>query len=225
MTGDAALGERGLALHSVVERMTATKSNRTEERNAEAAEHEGLAEAYLAYGTPIYSYVRRMISNEADAEDLTLAAFEKALRAWDRRPPDAELRPWLFRIATNTCLDELRRRRLIKWRPWDTFVSLFHPSQIAPDDPEDEALRNEQVTQVRAALARLAPRDRAALVMREYQGLSMEEIGRTLGISSGGAKVALFRARERLRTVYLQLGGEMPTGDRPTSDLVRDSHA
>ena len=161
MRGDAALGERRLALHSVVERMAATKSNWTAERNAEAAEHEGFAEAYLTYGTPIYRYVRRMISNEADAEDLTLAAFEKALRAWGRRPPDAELRPWLFRIATNTCLDELRRRRLIKWRPWDTFVSLFHPSQIAPDDPEDEALRNEQVTQVRAALARLAPRDRA----------------------------------------------------------------
>lgn len=225
MRGDAALGERSLTLHSVVERMAATKPHQTDERDARANEHEGFAEAYLAYRAPIYGYVRRMISNEADAEDLTVTAFEKALRAWDRRPPKAELRPWLFRIATNTCLDELRRRRLIQWRPWDSFVGLFHPSQVAPDDPEDEALRGELVTQVRAALARLGPRDRAALVMREYQGLSMEEIGRALGISSGGAKVALFRARERLRAAYLQLGGEMPSAGGPTSDLVSDPHA
>lgn len=225
MRGDAALGERSLALHFVVERMAATRSNQTDERNGEAAEHEGFTEAYVAYRTPIYSYMRRMISNEADAEDLTLAAFEKALRAWDRRPPTTELRPWLFRIATNTCLDELRRRRLIQWRPWDAFATLFHPSQVAPDDPEDDALRGEQVTWVRAALARLAPRDRAVLVMREYQNLSMEEIGHALGISSGGAKIALFRARERLRAAYLQLGGEIPTGGRPTSELVGDPNA
>jgi RNA polymerase sigma-70 factor (ECF subfamily) len=149
-----------------------------------------------------------MLGRVEEAEDLTVSVFEKALRAWDRRPPDTELRPWLFRIATNAAIDELRRRKLIQWRPWETFVGLFHPSQVAPDNPEREAIRGETVSLVRAALAELSPRDRAALVLREHQGLSVPEIAEALGISHGAAKVALFRARERLRDAYLKLGGE-----------------
>jgi RNA polymerase sigma-70 factor (ECF subfamily) len=125
------------------------------------------------------------------------------------------MRPWLFRIATNSCLDELRRRQRIRWRPWDSFVSVFHPSQIAPDDPEKEILRSERVSLVRAALEKLSPRDRAALMLREYQGMSVEEVGQTLNISREAAKVTLFRARERLRAAYLQLGGEPPESSQP----------
>jgi RNA polymerase sigma-70 factor (ECF subfamily) len=156
-----------------------------------------------------------MVLDEADAEDLTVTVFEKALRAWDRRPAvEAELRPWLFRIATNSCLDELRRRQRIQWKPWDSFVGLFHPSQVAPDDPEREAIRKERAGLVQSALAKLSPRDRAALVMRECYGLSNEEVGKVLGTTRDGAKMALFRARERLRSIYLQMGGEPPLGAR-----------
>jgi len=169
-------------------------------------------EVYLAYRTPLYGHALRMIGNEADAEDLAVAAFEKALKAWDRRPPDNEMRPWLFRITTNCCLDELRRRKLIQWSPWDTFVSLFHPSQVASDDPEREALRGEKADLVQMALSRLSPRDRAALVMRESYGLSMEEVGKVLEISRDAAKMMMFRARERMRTAYLEVGGEPPEG-------------
>ena len=175
-----------------------------------AGPHADFTTAYLAYRAAIYNYVRRLVVDETDAEDLTLAAFEKALRAWERRPADNELRPWLFRIATNTCLDELRRRRRIRWQPWSAFISLFHPSQVAPDDPEETALRNERVALIRAALAQLSPRDRAALLMREHHGLFVDEIGEALGISRAAAKVTLFRARERLRDAYVQLGGELP---------------
>lgn len=165
---------------------------------------------YNTHRTAIYSYVRRLVANEADAEDLTVTAFEKALRAWERRPPVAEMRPWLFRIATNACLDELRRRKRVQWQPWSKFTSLFHPSQVATDDPEGEVLRREKAGVVRSALALLSPRDRAALILREYQGLPVDDIGRALGISRGAAKITLFRARERLRSAYLQLGGELP---------------
>lgn len=154
-----------------------------------------------------------MVTNETDAEDLTVTAFEKALRAWDRRPAvEAELRPWLFRIATNSCLDELRKRQRVQWRPWEAFMSIFHPSQVAPDDPEREVIRSERADLVQAALARLSPRDRAALVMRECYGLSNEEVGKALGTTRDGAKMTLFRARERLRSAYLQIGGEPPEG-------------
>lgn len=155
-----------------------------------------------------------MIGNETDAEDLTVTVFEKALRAWERRPPENELRPWLFRIATNCCLDELRKRQRVQWRPWEAFVNLFHPSQVAPDDPEKEVLRHEKADLVQAALAKLSPRDRAALVMRECYGLSNEEVGKALGTTRDGAKMTLFRAREKLRNAYLQIGGEPPIGSK-----------
>ena len=172
------------------------------------AEYAGFDEAYSLHSSAIYNYSFRMLGRAEDAEDLTVTVFEKALRAWERRPIDAELRPWLFRIATNSAIDELRRRKLIQWRPWETFVGLFHPAQVAPDSPEREVLRGETVSLVRAALAELSPRDQAALILREHQGLSVEEIAKALGISHGAAKVALFRARERLREAYLKLGGE-----------------
>ena len=192
------------------DRVGATKLDQIIDHGATGTDHDGFATAYLTHRVAIYSYVRRLMTNESDAEDLTVVAFEKALRAWDRRPSDDELRPWLFRIATNACLDALRRRQRVQWQPWQAFVRLFHPSQVASDNPEEETLRREKAGLVRAALARLSPRDRAALVLRECQGLSVDDVGRALGISRGAAKITLFRARERLRAAYLQLGGELP---------------
>jgi len=159
------------------------------------------------YHSAIYGYVLRLIGNAEDAADLTLASFEKALRAWPRRPADLQVRPWLYRIATNTCLDELRHRRLIRWLPLDLFGGVT-PHPVADDDPEDAAVRAEEAKQVRQALARLPERYRVALLLRESQGLSCEEIGEALGISRSAAKVLLFRAREKLREVYFGQSGE-----------------
>lgn len=206
-----------LVMPSVAARVRSARPDQMDERDAGAGPYAGFAAAYDAHRVAIYAYVRRMIADQADAEDLTVTAFEKALRAWDRRPPEDQIRPWLFRIATNTCLDELRRRQRIQWQPWSAFISLFHPSQVALDDTEEEVLRNEKASLVRAALARLAPRDRAALILRECHGLSTDEVGSALGISGNAAKVALFRARERLRAAYLEVAGEPPAGHSAVS--------
>ena len=182
---------------------------------SDSSRHAGFEEAYLIYKGPIYGYVRRMVSDETDAEDITVVVFEKALKAWDRRPVvEEEMRPWLFRIATNACLDELRRRQRIHFSPWETFIGLFHPSQVAPDSPERDTIRKEKAEMVRAALDRLTPKYRAALIMREFQELSHDEIGEIMGTSRDGAKMLLFRAREQMRAVYLEMGGEAPEGGR-----------
>lgn len=164
--------------------------------------------AFRTYQEAIYNYTLRMLGDHEQAQDATLASFEKAYRAWDRLPADADVRAWLYKIATNTCLDELRRRQLIKWQPWDNFTALFHPKQVAPDNPERETVRKERAALVREALAKLPANYRAALVLREAQGLSCEEIGEALGISRGAAKIVLLRARRKLKEVYLSLGGE-----------------
>jgi RNA polymerase sigma-70 factor (ECF subfamily) len=164
--------------------------------------------AFQMYQGAIYNYALRLLGDADNAYDATLASFEKAYRAWNRLPADADVRAWLYRIATNTCYDELRRRKVIKWQPWDSFIALFHPKQVAPDNPEREAVRGEQSALVRRALQQLPLNYRTALVLRECQGLSCEEIGESLGISRGAAKLVLLRARRKLKEAYLALGGE-----------------
>ncbi len=172
---------------------------------------DGFERVFAEYHPAIYGYVLRLIGNAEDAADLTLSSFEKAFKAWPRRPADLQVRPWLYRIATTTCLDELRHRRLIRWLPLDLFGGTT-PHPVAEDDPEDAAVRAEEVRLVRRALAELPERYRVALLLRESQGLSCEEVGEALGISRSAAKVLLFRAREKLRQVYFRQTGE---SDRP----------
>ncbi len=168
----------------------------------------GFETAFQLYQSSLFNYALRMLGDHDSAYDATLASFEKAYRAWDRLPADADVRAWLYRITTNTCLDELRRRKVIRWQPWESFTALFHPKQVAPDNPEREAVRGERSALVRQALRQLPPKYRAALVMRECEGLSCEEIGAALGISRGAAKLVLLRARRKLKEAYLDLGGE-----------------
>ena len=175
-----------------------------------AAARPDFAAAYRQYYGPICAYLQRMLGNPDDADDLALSTFEKAYRHWDQAPPE-RLAPWLYRIATNTCLDTLRRRKLIRWQPLDAITGMFrHPA--ATEQPEREVLRGEQQALVRQALKQLLPRQRAALLLRECQELSCAEIGESLGVSAAGAKQLLFRARQQLRARYLELGGDPTDG-------------
>lgn len=173
---------------------------------------DGFEQAFQEHHAGLYAYLLRMIGNPDDAYDLTLSSFEKAFRSWSRAPAGAELKPWLYRIATNTCLDELRRRKLVRWLSLDRFLQLFHPSQVGPENPEREIVRGEQSVLLRQALEKLPERYRACLLLREAQELSCEEIAEVLGMTRGAVKITLFRARERLRKVYEALGGEALDG-------------
>jgi RNA polymerase sigma-70 factor (ECF subfamily) len=211
VTGLIAVRQVNRALRQV--RMAIGIYAATEKQIARAAESDDFGAIFTTYQSAIYNYTLRMIGNVEDAADLTLAAFEKALRAWARRPADLQVRPWLYRIATNTCLDELRHRSVIRWQSLDPVDGAI-PHPVAPDNPERTVLQAEQSRLVRAALDQLPERYRVALVLRESEGLSCEEIGEALGISRSAAKVLLFRARERLRKVYFAAD---PTEERPSA--------
>jgi len=177
-------------------------------------------EAFTTHYSAVFRQVQRLMRDPDDSYDLTLTAWEKAQRAWDRRPAVAvEIKPWLFRIARNACVDELRRRQLVRWEPLEgTRGSMRDNGEtpIAPaallssdtNDPEREALRSERAELVRRALRRLPARYRTCLLMREAEGLSCEEIGVRLQLSSGAVRTTLCRARQRLKVEYLALGGE-----------------
>src|SRR5438309_9855440 len=175
-------------------------------------------DAFATHYSAVFRQVQRLMRDPDDSYDLTLTAWEKAQRAWDRRPPVAlEIKPWLFRIARNACVDELRRRQLVRWEPLEGTRRMGgSDTQVAPatlltsdtHDPEREVLRSERADLVRRALRRLPNRYRTCLLMREAEGLSCEEIGTRLQLSSGAVRTTLCRARQRLRTEYVALGGE-----------------
>lgn len=189
----------------------------------QAASHRdplAVAEAFETHYAAVFRQVQRLMRDPDDSYDLTLTAWEKAQRAWERRPAVAvEIKPWLFRIARNACVDELRRRQLVRWEPLEgprpgagggAGVPLAPATLLSSDthDPEREALRSERADLVRRALGRLPSRYRTCLLLRETEGLSCEEIGSRLRLSSGAVRTTLCRARQRLRSEYVALGGD-----------------
>ncbi len=142
------------------------------------------------YGKPLGRYAAAIVGNRA--EDVTQDAFSKALLAL-RRDNDAEieLRPWLYRIVRNTALNDLRDR------PPTTqeLAEVLEGGRSAAEEAE----RHEEITELMQRLRALPEPQRAAIVMRELEGLSHEEIAAALGMSGGAARQAIYRARRALR--------------------------
>jgi RNA polymerase sigma-70 factor (ECF subfamily) len=154
----------------------------------------------LAYQDKIYNLCRYMLGNAHDAEDAAQDAFLKAYQALPRFRPEASLYTWLYRIATNTCIDYKRK---------PVFESLFGASEEgerlihdrASDAPSPERLyQSKQINQaLQEGLAKLSPKLRAVIILLEIEGLSYEEIAETLDISLGTVKSRVARAREDLK--------------------------
>jgi RNA polymerase sigma-70 factor (ECF subfamily) len=150
---------------------------------------------FAEYYGDMVAYLYRLVGDQKQAEDLAQDAFVKAYRALDSLPVEANARAWLYRIATNTALDWLRRRRLISWLP--LFDRDSHPA--ARTTFAEASLESVAVQQ---ALVRLGSRYRVPLVLYACQGLSTQEIAEILHISRGAVKTRLFRAREKFRCLY-----------------------
>ena len=147
------------------------------------------AAAYERHHQALYRYCRSIVQNDQDAQDALQNAFTRAFAALQTEQRDFDLRPWLFRIAHNEAITVVRQRR-------GTAV-LDDDTQVA-GALEDHVAGREELRLLRADLADLPERQRAALVLRELSGLSHEEIGRVLDLSPAGVKQALFDARNAL---------------------------
>jgi RNA polymerase sigma-70 factor, ECF subfamily len=135
----------------------------------------------------VFAYAAALLRDRSAAEEVTAAAFERALRrahTFDARR--GSRRAWLFGIARNAALDELRRRRRIAELPDEV---------AGADDPDETARRMT----VRAALNQLDARDRELVALRFHGGLDHHEIAGVLGISPTNASTRLHRALTRLR--------------------------
>jgi RNA polymerase sigma-70 factor (ECF subfamily) len=141
----------------------------------------------------IYAYLVRMLRDEELAADLAQDAFLKAYRAYDQLGPPDSPRAWLYRIAHRVALDELRRRRIIRFLPWTGESSGAAPSA------ERVAMDVRLSGPLAQALARIPERQRSALLLAELHDLTGLELAAALGVSHVAARALLTRARESLR--------------------------
>jgi RNA polymerase sigma-70 factor (ECF subfamily) len=141
----------------------------------------------------LYAYVATLLRDAAAAEDVTALAFERALRKQGSyRSSRGSERAWLFGIARNAALDELRRRG----RTTQLAAEPVDDTAPAAGDETDRSL--ERAT-VRAALQRLAPREREVIALKFHAGLSNGELARVLAVSESNAGTLLHRAMKQLR--------------------------
>jgi RNA polymerase sigma-70 factor (ECF subfamily) len=147
---------------------------------------------------PVLNYLFRLLGEAEQAEDALQESFVKVYRALPRLPRDANVRAWVYRIATNTAYDLLRRRRLIRWLPLLHARDQHDSSVMAPDDMASL----EQRLDIQRALNRLPTDLRTPLLLYSYQGLSTAEIAEIMQISRSAVKMRLQRARQVFEDHY-----------------------
>jgi RNA polymerase sigma-70 factor (ECF subfamily) len=151
-----------------------------------------------AYQGPVYNLAYRMLNNRGEAEEAAQEAFIRAYTRLDSYDPQRKFSTWLLSIASNYCIDLIRKRRA-------TLLSLEEPLPPHPalmsdhaDGPEAQAMSNEREALVQALLATLPEEYRETVILRYWYDMSYEEIAEVMGTTVSAIKSRLFRARRQL---------------------------
>lgn len=155
------------------------------------------------YRESVYFTMLKMVNNTDDADDLTIEAFGKAFNRLEQYSPTYAFSTWLFKIASNNCIDFIRKKR-VKVTSIDTGITnddgevLFFDAQSNTLDPEETIMQNQKVVHMRELVSKLKPRYRVLVEKRYFEELSYEEISEELDLPLGTVKAQLFRARDFL---------------------------
>lgn len=183
-------------------------------RALEDGDQKAYAELMGRYRDSVYYMLLKMINNKDDAEDLTVEAFGKAFKRLAQYTPDYAFSTWLFRIATNNCIDFIRRKRKNTFsldRPItdDEGGEMMIDIRSETLDPEEHIMKKQKIMMLRELVDKLKPRYRTLIEMRYFQELSYEEIAVELDLPLGTVKAQLFRAREFLYNVLKNTQGKI----------------
>ncbi len=177
---------------------------------------------YEKFRRPIHSYIYRLLGSQDDADDLTQEVFTRAYVAWNDLYDRDNLSPWLYRIATNLCVDLLRRRKRISWWPLMRRNRLGeHHDGSGEEDLSYLPFDNGGIPEIaerehiRLTLANMPPDYAIVLVLSAAQGLPYREIGAIVGISPNAAATRISRAKRMFAEQYQRLN---------VSDAAKRSH-
>ncbi|MBI4873892.1 MAG: RNA polymerase sigma factor [Acidobacteria bacterium] len=175
-------------------------------RAAQAGDDGAFERLVRSYDQPVLRLAMNLLRSPEDARDVYQEAFLRIYRNLDNFRFDASFQTWLYRIVTNLCLDQLRKRKVRREEPGvlatpdgerDRLSAV--PEKRVEGDQERQIYSRQLKVRIEEVLAGLTPRERMVFEMRHYQGLRLRAIGEVLGTTEEAAKNCLFRATQKMR--------------------------
>lgn len=173
----------------------------------EQGDQKAYAELMERYKESVYFMLLKMVSNKDDANDLTIETFGKAFSRLSQYTPNFAFSTWLFKIATNNCIDFIRKKRKNSIVSLDKSFENEEGGELSISvkftglDPEENVIRKQKNVIMRDIVEKLKPKYRTLVEMRYFEELSYEEISEKLNLPLGTVKAQLFRARDLLYNI------------------------
>ena len=183
-------------------------------RARDEKDEKAYAELMGKYRDSIYFMMLKMVKNGDDADDLTIEAFGKAFNRLHQYTPNFAFSTWLFRIATNNCIDFIRKKKMVTMSI-DRSIEDGEGGEMSIEikspnlDPEEKFVRKQKIRIMREIVDQLKPRYKELVVLRYFRELSYEEIAKETELPLGTVKAQLFRAREQLYKLMQGKKGEI----------------
>lgn len=172
---------------------------------ARKGDQKAYADLMQRYKDSIYFMALKMVNNREDAMDLTVETFAKAFEKLDKYQPDFAFSTWLFRVATNNCIDFIRKKKLntMSLNGMVDDEGDERPLQIKADvlNPEETSIKKQQTQELKTIVEGLPVRYRNLITLRYFDELSYEEIAQQLSLPLGTVKAQLFRAKYLLGNI------------------------
>lgn len=156
------------------------------------------------YRDSIYFMLLKMVNNPSDADDLTIEAFEKAFQKLHNYTPNYAFSTWLFRIATNNCIDFIRKKKSAPIAFDQQLDNQDDPASNIQSDtpgPEEAMIKKQKIKHLTSVINQLKPKYKRLIELRYFKEYSYEEISSELKLPLGTVKAQLFRAKELLYNI------------------------
>lgn len=176
---------------------------------AREGDEKAFASLMNRYRDSIYFMLLKMVNNPYDAEDLTIEAFGKAFRNIESYTPKFAFSTWLFKIATNNCVDFIRKKQLSPSpldHPQESLDNATANIQSDLPDPEESLIHSQKINALKEIVNQLKPRYKSLIELRYYKEYSYEEISSELNLPIGTVKAQLYRAKTLLYNILIKTG-------------------